>query len=262
MSILIGSDPEVFLFDPRTGSPISSIGLIGGSKKSPRPLERQGFALQEDNVAVEFNIPPADTMQAFVESIEWSIKRIEKEVEPMGYKVNISAAVDFPENQLEHPNARLAGCDPDYNAWTRTINPRPNVSGGQMRTGAGHVHIGVGKPAPLFTRETLIKACDLFLGVPSTILDQDIKRKALYGKAGAFRPTKYGCEYRVLSNFWLRERKLMEWVYTQTHEAFKAAGERGEKFFDDLQATITETINNADHTQARALMKEYSIAGV
>ena len=258
--ITIGSDPEVFLRNPITGLHVSSIGLIGGSKSKPRTLERSGFALQEDNVAVEFNIPPAETLQAFVESIEWSVKRIEKEVEPLGLKVDISAAVNFPEDQLAHPSARLAGCDPDYNAWTRTINPRPHVSGGSLRTGAGHVHIGVGKPTPKFTRETLVKACDLFLGVPSVILDMDTMRKALYGKAGAFRPTSYGLEYRVLSNFWLREKQLIEWVYTQTHRAVQAANEWSEKTFNDLEDTITRAINNSDHQLAANMIRDHNLA--
>ncbi len=44
---------------------------------------------------------------------------------------------------------------------------------------------------------------DLFLGLPSAGADKQGKRRELYGKAGRYRPTSYGIEYRVLSNYWL-----------------------------------------------------------
>ena len=38
----------------------------------------------------------------------------------------------------------------------------------------------------------MVKLLDIFLGIPSVIIDPDKKRRKLYGKAGAFRLTKYG----------------------------------------------------------------------
>lgn len=254
--LTIGADPEVFL--THHGKFISSIGKIGGTKKAPRLLERVGFALQEDNVAVEFNIPPARDLASFVESIEWSIKRIEEDVADKGWKVTITPAADFPAEELTDPRAKHAGCDPDYNAWTRKMNPRPRVAEGTLRTGAGHVHVGY-SPKPRFSREALIKSLDLNLGVGSVVLDNDILRKSLYGKAGAFRPCSYGVEYRVLSNFWLNSKKLTKWVYNQTHAAFAMASEKGEGFFDEIGDEIQACINTSDKTMSKALLKRYNI---
>ena len=55
MSFTIGADPEVFL--ERNNIPVSSIGKIGGTKYEPIHIQ-DGIFLQEDNVTVEYNIPP------------------------------------------------------------------------------------------------------------------------------------------------------------------------------------------------------------
>ena len=259
-SLTIGADPEVFLIN-QEGNYVSSIGLIGGSKRSPRRLERAGFALQEDNVAVEFNIPPATNIAEFVESIQWSVQRITDEVIDRGLSVTITPAAIFPEAELQHPNAKMAGCDPDFNAWTKFMNPRPRVGAGTLRTGAGHVHIGI-TPKPKFSREAFIKSLDLHLGVGSVLLDGDVLRKQLYGKAGAYRPTHYGLEYRVLSNFWLKSKELTEWVYTNTHKAFEMIEKEGEEFFDKIGQEIIECINTSNKEMSANLMQRYNIAGV
>ena len=257
--LTIGADPEVFLKHLKTGKFVSSIGKIGGTKRSPRLLERIGFALQEDNVATEFNIPPAKDLKSFVESIEWSIKRIKEEVVTQGLGVAIMPAADFPPEELVDPRTKHAGCDPDYNAWTRKMNPRPKVAEGTLRTGAGHVHVGY-SPKSGISREALIKSLDLNLGVGSVILDADVLRKSLYGKAGAFRPCSYGVEYRVLSNFWLTSKRLTKWVYNQTHAAFSMAAEKGEGFFDEIGDEIQACINTSDKAMSKELLKRYNIA--
>ena len=58
-NVTIGADPEMFLYNSETGKFVSAIGLIPGTKENPfKPKElKKGFALQTDNVLVEFNIP-------------------------------------------------------------------------------------------------------------------------------------------------------------------------------------------------------------
>ena len=70
MPLFIGADPEIFLVDTHTHALVSAIDRIGGSKEEPRPLPLgDGFAVQEDNVALEYNIPASDSAEKLVENI-------------------------------------------------------------------------------------------------------------------------------------------------------------------------------------------------
>lgn len=257
-NITIGADPELFLV---AGDVLkSSIGLVGGSKALPRPLgDREGYFVQEDNVAVEFNIPPAKTLQEFVDSITWSVAAINKEVEIYGLKSIALASALFPETELDNAAAQTFGCDPDYNAWKNgRKNPRPRISDACLRSCGGHIHVGYPKDLGIDKLQA-IQLMDLYLGVPSILMDSDQQRRRLYGKAGSYRDTDYGFEYRTLSNFWLKSSTLMEWAYTQTIRAinraivFKGTDGSYDEFMNrthlakDIQKCINRGNVNASH---------------
>ena len=53
----------------------------------------------------------------------------------------------------------------------------------------------------------IIKFLDLMISIPTLVLDNGLgskRRRDKYGKAGCFRPTPYGVEYRTPSCWWLR----------------------------------------------------------
>jgi len=208
----IGADPEFFLKNKHRH--VSAIGMIGGTKDFPRPLKRKGFAVLEDNVSVEFNIAPCHDHKEFIAAIGYVMDDLRKRLK--GYDFSQESAVVFDPDQLQHPQALEFGCEPDFNAWTKEMNPRPVATNASLRSAGGHVHVG--------TRENpieVIRAMDLFLGVPSIKIDSGTLRRQLYGKAGCYRQKPYGCEYRTLSNFWIFSEKLIEWVYNQTEKAIQ-----------------------------------------
>ena len=267
--VTIGADPELFLM--REGELKSSIGLIGGSKYEPRPLgDKLGFFVQEDNVAVEFNIPPAETLQAFCDSIAYGKEQLTNEISKYGFSLAIKASAIFPESQLLNPAARNFGCDPDYNAWKNgRRNPRPRAKDSRLRSCGGHIHIGYPEDSNLDKRR-LVQLMDLYLGVPSVIMDDDNQRRQLYGRAGAYRDTDYGLEYRTLSNFWLRSSELTAWAYTQTIRAVNRATQFGKPdgnkdhfttFMGDysLGTDITKSINKGNVNLAHKLSVHYDL---
>ena len=101
-------------------------------------------------------------------------------------------------------------------------------------------------------KRSIIQRCDLFLGVPSVLMDEGELRKQLYGKAGAFRPKPYGVEYRTLSNFWVFDPKLVGWVHDQVGRALTEAPEI------DGEA-IQACINNNDKQLAKSLISTYNL---
>jgi len=247
----IGADPEYFLM--KNGKHVSAIGLIGGSKMFPRPLEREGFAVQEDNVSVEFNIAPCHDHTQFIEAIQYVIGNL-KGMLP-DYEFSQASAVLFDESELQHPQAMEFGCEPDFNAWTKAINPRPCAADATLRSAGGHVHVGTTEDP-----YEVIKAMDLFLGVPSTKLDiHGGMRRALYGGAGACRVKEYGVEYRTLSNFWIWSPKLIEWVHTQTEKAINFVSS-GNKLTNKDGHLIQSCINKNDGEAYDILVKTYGLA--
>jgi hypothetical protein len=255
VNVLRGADPELFLRSAIDNSPVVSIGQIGGSKTFPRSIGN-GFALQEDNVAVEFNIPPADSKEKFNASIQFVLEHLKQELSPKGLVLDISATMDFDIEQLAHPQAQELGCEPDYNAWTNRVNPRPKAPE-TLRSSGGHLHIGYANPDVEVSRN-IIKAHDLFCGVASLVYDNDTRRRAIYGKAGAHRIKGYGVEYRTLSNFWIKSPELTDWVYEQSEKAIDFLN-KGNRISLKWGRDIVNCINNGDMDLLAKIDRQFSI---
>lgn len=258
--ITLGADPELFMVDA-AGGLISAIGRIGGSKDNPKELAElgKGFAVQEDNVAVEFNIPPSESKLQFRTNINRVMSYLSDLVAQQGLMfVNLSAK-EFPADQLDNPKAQEFGCDPDFDAWNKgQPNPRPHAKNKALRSAGGHVHVGGVDIRSMREACRLVKFMDLYLGVPSTIQDNGDLRKQLYGKRGAFRPKPYGIEYRTLSNYWVFEDKTIDWVHDATLRAIQM-WEENTINIDDDDALIEQAINYNNKDIAYKLLDKYAL---
>ena len=220
MSVTIGTDPELFLRDTRTGGVVPVCGLIGGEKGAPIDLG-DGFGVQEDNVMLEFNTPPTSDVYQFIDYVQSGINRCLDLVRTRNEHLEFDSEHErlFTGQQLQHRNAQMFGCSADFDAYKQgmaypTVEPSQLVAeelDGQWRFAGGHVHIGYENPlnVPHFVVSSF---ADVFLGLPSVGLDKQPMRRGLYGQPGRYRPTSYGIEYRVLSNFWVMDRGLIEQV--------------------------------------------------
>jgi hypothetical protein len=249
MSLLIGADPELFF---RKGSELlSAHTLLPGSKQYPYVVPFG--AVQVDGTAGEFNIDPADSEDTFVLHITEVMRTLESMLDP-GITLDICPVREYSEEYMAKlPGyVKKLGCEPDYNAYSMDANPKPDENT-NLRTAAGHIHIGWGQD--FNTHDwghfeaccLLTKQMDFWVGLVSTIRDPDTKRKQLYGKAGAFRPKPYGMEYRVASNWWLKDEGDMRLIYANTTEAFNTMKDGivlAEEHGDIAQAIINS--NNVD----------------
>ena len=251
MKFTIGADPELFLKND-AGRFISAVGLIGGDKWNPKPISPQGHAILEDNVAVEFNIPPSEDASTFVSHLNFVLQHLEGQAKKLNLHLVLDkASMIFDDEQLNSPGAQTFGCEPDWNAWTGKVNKKPYANNPNLRSCGGHVHVGTHlEPFPV------IQAMDLFLGIPSLHLDKDTQRRELYGKAGACRVKPYGAEYRTLSNFWLQSDDLKEWVYKQTQKAIDFVAE-GRSFSARHGLAIRRAINMADMETVSFIERQY-----
>lgn len=252
--ILVGCDPEVFV--RRNGVFESAYGLIRGDKKHPQIVNNG--AVQVDGMALEFNINPAATEDEFVFNVQDVFNTMCRMVP--GYEVVATPVADFDPAYLKaQPKEALElGCDPDFNAWTSTVNPRPDGNR-PMRTASGHVHIGWTQGESIEDADhvticnMLVKQLDFYLGLPSLMYDTDNRRRGMYGRAGACRYKPYGVEYRTLSNAWLVSKERMAWVFRATQKAVQEAMQGRllvEKFGD-----IQDIINTSDVKEAKKIIK-------
>ena len=255
MQFLIGADPECFIKSRKYGHYKSAVGMVGGTKQHPKPIDNLGHAIQEDNVSVEFNIPPADSLTGFRASIHKVLDHI-RSILPE-YDIDTSSAVSFPPEELDTPQAQEFGCEPDFNAWTKSKNPKPKAADENLRSAGGHIHVG--SSIAVADPVSVIRAMDLFLGVPSVALDNGTLRRKLYGGAGSFRQKKYGAEYRTLSNFWIFNDSLIEWAYTGTQRALEFV-EKGYTIPEEDGFLIQRCINASRMDDYEHLNNIYKLA--
>ena len=256
--LTLGADPELFLVNEETNEIVSAIEKVPGTKQNPfKPSDLDsGFAMQTDNILVEFNIPPVDIQdkEGFINNllkmrdyINIFVKRFDE-----NYTVRAMASGIVNSSELNDPQARLFGCDPDFNCYTMKENRRPRLRNPNFRSAGFHIHIGYDNHN-LKTSVQLVKYLDLFLGVPSILFDTDTSRRSLYGKAGCFRLQPWGVEYRVLSSKML---DYSDMVYTQVLKAIEA-------YEADVKLpepnVVALTINNNDVETAELLIKKFNI---
>lgn len=258
-NVTIGADPELFLINSTSGEVVSSIGIIPGEKGNPYRSDDmpEGYGLEIDNILAEFNIPPVTTKEGFIEAMNYMKNYIKKFIKAKNSKLDIlcKASMMVNEDQLQSPEAKLFGCSVDYNAYTEEPNPKPQGERTNLRSAGFHIHIGY-DDCNVDTSLMLIKYLDMYLGVPSVLKDDDTKRRSLYGKAGCFRLTPYGLEYRVLSSYFLSTKATLSWVWSGISKAIEAYNEGYPLADPEL---VQKAINESDKALAEKLVKKYKL---
>jgi len=258
-----GADPEVFV--KKGNKNVSAHGLIPGTKAEPFPVNKG--AVQVDGMALEFNIEPAKSAIGFKENLATVLKQMGDMVPD--HTLVIKPTMNFSKKVMEEsPEEALAlGCEPDYNAYTEDMNPRPKAPG-NFRTGGGHIHIGwdndipIDDPSHLDACRAVVKQMDAYIGVLSLLWDDDDKRRSVYGKAGAFRPKSFGVEYRSLSNAWLAHPEIHASLVLLMSRALSSLFVYGGKpitstTINDQKVRPEDIINSGDKDMALSYVQNY-----
>jgi len=260
----IGADIECFVSLVKTGEIVSAEPYIKGTKNMPFNFDASNkfFATSLDNVLAEICIPPVklgskQCKADFVGNINKSFDFV-RSCLPKGFCTTHIPSAVLNEEYLNTDNAKLFGCEPDYNVWLREVNEKPLASNPALRSSGFHVHVGFDDPNTEAV-EACVKTMDLFLSVPSILIEPENERRKLYGKAGAFRFKDYGFEHRVLSGYFASSEQLKNWVFSNTEAAinFVNAGR-----FEEVEAVgeqIQEAINSANKELAGNLIRQFEI---
>lgn len=248
LKIKIGADPELFLVN-KDGKAVSAHDVLPGTKLTPHPVKLG--AIQVDGVAAEFNIDPAETPSNFVQNIKAVMGQMKEAAHGLSFSIEPFKVFDKEYFDGLPDVVKELGCNPDFNAWTGGVNPSPEGQAGTMRTASGHIHIGWCEGVNSHSKThfadccAFVKQLDYYLGLYSLMWDPDNTRRQMYGKAGAFRPKSYGCEYRVLSNVWLKSPRIQEWIFNTTTQAVYDLINKPKSMFD-LHGDFAETAINSN----------------
>ena len=270
--VTVGADPEMFLFSNKLNRFYPVCGLVGGTKKKPLSFSAEGHAVQEDNVMVEYCIPPSKTLEEFLKNIVFAKEYIDETLlkniriaitnemgdadwEDLELVSKCIASASFLNEDLLSSQAQVFGCESDYDVYTFEANRVVRLDP-LLRSCGGHIHIGY-ENNNMDVNIKLIKAMDLFLGLQSVVLDPDRKRRTLYGKAGCYRiKPAYGFEYRTLSTFWTATEDLIKWAYSQSMAAVDFVNSGG---IITNEQDIVYAINSSNTDKALEILDEYNI---
>lgn len=227
---LIGSDAEFFF--KKDGEIIGSelvIPFEGLTTKAP--TDTSPMFIVRDGVQAELHTIPrrcrafaGNDMKALMLKLKEHLKKhpsvsacFDQVVEIKQYNLDILSE-----------ESKSFGCMPSYNIYATTpdkiIPITQNPQTYLFRAGGGHIHLGRPSTDDSYNKERyavdnpelLVPLLDLIVGNTLVLIDRNplIKeRRKAYGRAGEYRTPKHGLEYRVPSNFWLRDYKLMSFVF-------------------------------------------------
>lgn len=271
----LGADPELFIESVEDQRVIPICGKIGGTKDKPLVIshivdnlyggmigrrEREpgyarvgDYAVQEDNVMLEFNIPAFRDSAYFSEAISRIMGTLDSSILPgIHARARIEAMYAFkPEELAPHPQAFTIGCSPDIDAYGgKTGQTRPPFNStvfGNNRFCGGHLHVEYNKnnvPPHVFAQ-----FMDLAVSLPFIRYDKQGMRRMFYGQPGIYRDKAYGIEYRTPSNFWLKPTFRQKYLVSMAENIFsiaRAANENPEVLkkayslidWDDVQQAI------------------------
>lgn len=249
--LTIGSDPEIFAVDAK-GNLIPSFEFLN---KKENLVPGTAAVAYWDGYQAEFSHLPYNCINYVCDYIQAGLKEVHSALKTKDPDAQLSLRSAFeiaPERLYnDDPKYVAFGCMPSKSAYGekhQTFDPYIIP----FRTAGGHLH---------FTHkgdnEAAVKELDRILGVISVSTFQyweNPQRRLLYGRAGEYRDTKYGFEYRVLSNAWLCHPVMVHFVYEIARRAIALSALGPWAEWDITEAEARECINKSDVSMARSLL--------
>ncbi len=255
----LGSDFELFLYDEEKEGVINAKPYVKGTKEKPYNFDKSNpfWCTSLDNISAEMCIPPCTLVDDWNNSIKRCIDYVNGTL-PNGIRTIHDCAVYVDPKQLRTKQARILGCEASMNAYTLMENPRPSGEKTNLRTCCTHVHMKY-DDMDIFTSSEWIKAMDLFLGMPSLIIEPENDRRKLYGTLGEMRFSEQKTtEYRVLSSYFSQSDTLRKWVFENTVKAIDWINE-GNRVSEDLGKGFHQAMAKGDKGFVMELVQQYNI---
>lgn len=264
-TVILGCDPEFFFLK---GAKVQGSEKILPQEGLTASIYGTKSSIIIDGVQAELNPAPNTCRASLATSIGVCLEVLkERLMQQKDITVSFGQTYKVSKRELDElsEKAKVLGCAPSNNAYKDapriTIKKAQNV---RIRSGGGHIHFGSLDTLALEvlkTPEKLVPLLDLVLGNTCVLIDRDpgnTVRRRYYGRAGEYRSPHHGLEYRVLSNFWMRNHALMSFVFGLARQTIWIATNSGfrRNYADELMSRVRRTdvkraINKNDADLAR-----------
>ena len=267
----MGGDPEFFIANSM-GKVLNADAFLPGKEAPILVNSRSGdkSKLFFDGIQAEMAVAFNSCREYFADNIRYCWRETMKKI-PAGHKIVLKPAAKIQREVIEaaDPEARRFGCAPDFNAYTLSTNtPEMDASRHPFRYAGGHIHIGLSDSNYREANDPYVKTCsteeghlrvikllDLLVTIPTLFLDNGpgaVRRRSKYGKAGCFRPTPYGVEYRTPSCWWLRSPMTVSIVYGLARLAWTITALDQDRAFLEAVKTDEQTVRGCiDESDAK-----------
>jgi len=249
----LGGDPELFLTNPD--------GLIVAPESIG--VKPTGPYLYPDGAQLELHPEPSHCRGYMLDNLRTCLRQAKLAADKRELHLNISPAVPVTTRNLQEfpKSALIAGCEPDFDAYTGETNLRwCDFRKHRTRYGGGHLHAGHPVLQNNPNLPSIVAMCDLVVGIFDTALTPVPKlervRRRFYGRAGCFRPQPHGFEYRTLSNSWLRHPRMAFTIYGLFRDAIDLCVLRpnsARELWGRTSQDVAHIINEGDKEAARRL---------
>lgn len=275
----LGTDPEFFILEKRTGNPVPAHRFLG-DKHHKRNLDLAGQKgltaydtygvngkIFRDGYVVEVNTDPHYCRGVLLAAVSNALGSVQELIGP-DHLIDTAPArkIDLADLQDAPPDLMSFGCDPAWNAYTLQESTSPlDASSWPIRYAGGHMHFGVNKamaPKHILAHEEnfplLTKMMDLWIALPLAFLTSDprtFERREFYGKAGEFRIQKYskttvGFEYRVPGADLYNHHFLVQIAFGVGRRIIETFGTLKEKWNPKIEPDLREAVNTGKGLEA------------
>jgi hypothetical protein len=231
LPFMLGSDPELVIFDRKLDRIIPSNGLVKGTKDKPYRLTNG--TVQLDGTATEIGPDAGRTAKEFLHNIKSVVQEVRQmldDVEPNRYELRCGQLVSYHPDDVKNicPTSFDIGCSAEYEIISRNGQPQLKEvrSSGKVSSTAvpigGHLHLGfcegedITDPLHLYDCRTLIDYFSYFTGCLHHL---NRRRYEIRPVGSPVRVKTYGVEYRSPSSLWLADKELARMLFDAYYNA-------------------------------------------
>lgn len=226
MKFLLGSDPEAFIVHNSSCLVMSSKRFTNGTKDEPENLG-DGYAILNDNILIEGNVPPASNKEEFVNYMNKLWRVMNERAESRNAHLHNSDCETISDALMETDEAKEFGCSSFRDAWNELVEIETPQLNCNVRPAGCHIHIGV-ESASDSLKMAIVRAFDMFVTLEAIkTTGMNYRTSNLYGILGACRIKSYGVECRSLGGTFFSPNHF-EWIYETVEKAINFAVENEE----------------------------------